>query len=170
MYLVLFDSMQVFSKYLTSLYALQFSTTKVEFPSLTICPDYDVAYKEDILKEYKISIREIRKLRFPDTKSQNLTSLDFFKLSTHNLTEIVTSMTIKTLKNYPPSTNFTKVTMYDVNKLGVQNDTITTMKIPLNERHWTSQTYLLFGRCFSFAIPKNQKQHGVSSIIRRKPT
>ena len=54
--------------------------------------------------------------------------------------------------------------MYDVNTLGVQNDTITTMKIPLNEKHWTSQTYLLFGRCFSFAFPKKQKLHGVSFI------
>lgn len=65
---------------------------------------------------------------------------------------------------YPASTNFTKLTMYDLEKLGIQNDSITGKKIPLDEKKWISETYLLFGRCFSYVIPKMQKEHGVSII------
>ena len=53
--------------------------------------------------------------------------------------------------------------MYDVNKLGIQNNTVTTMKILLDEKEWFSETYLLFGRCFSYTIPGIQKEQGVSS-------
>ena len=137
------------------------STSKTEFPSFTICPDYDVAYKKNVLEKYKVSRSDIRKLRFPDTR--NLTSYEFFKIATFNLTEIVTSATIKTLRKYPKSTNYTKVEMYDVNNLGIQNSTITTMKVVLDEKQWSSETYLHFGRCFSYTIPEIQKQHGVSA-------
>ena len=54
--------------------------------------------------------------------------------------------------------------MYDLEKLGIQNDSITGKTIPLDEKKWISETYLLFGRCFSYVIPKMQKEHGVSII------
>ena len=103
----------------------------------------------------------MRGLRFPNTRSKNLSTLQFFKMVTYNLTEIVTSMSIETIKKYPASTNFTKITMYDLEKLGIQKDSITETKIPLDEKKWISETYLLFGRCFSYVIPKMQKEHGV---------
>ena len=141
---------------------INFSTTETEFPSFTICPDFDVAYKEDVLEKYKTSKWDMRGLRFPNTRSNNLSTLQFFKMVTYNLTEIVTSMSIETIKKYPASTNFTKLTMYDLERVGLQNDSITEKQIPLDEKKWISETYLLFGRCFSYVIPKLQKEHGVS--------
>ena len=94
-----------------------------------------------------------------------MSSYQFFKIATFNLTEIVTSATIKTLRKYPTATNYTKIEMYDVNKLGIQNNTVTTMKILLDEKQWFSETYLLFGRCFSYTIPGIQKKQGVSSPL-----
>ena len=78
---------------------INFSTTETEFPSFTICPDFDVAYKEDVLEKYKTSKWDMRGLRFPNTRSKNLSTLQFFKMVTYNLTEIVTSMSIETIND-----------------------------------------------------------------------
>ena len=63
-----------------------------DFPSMTICPDYGVAYKTEILSKYNVTASDIRKFRFP--KLKNMTSLEFFRMVTFELDEVLMDMFI----------------------------------------------------------------------------
>ena len=60
---------------------------------MTICPDYQVAYKTDVLAKYNVTASDIRKFRFP--KLTNLTSLEFFRMVTFELNEVLKDMYIE---------------------------------------------------------------------------
>lgn len=128
------------------------STNSTDFPSFTICPDYQVAYKDEFLGN--LSKNDIRSLKFP-------ISWEFFTQITHNLTEIVKSVTVKTLKKLP-GTNVTKTTFMDV--LTQDFNYYSTRAEQIKNEDWLSKTYLLFGRCFSFTIPSELKQRGVMDV------
>ena len=78
------------------------------FPSLTICPDYDVAYKRDILAKYNTTVKKVRNLHFPNLTKHNITTREFFKIATFNLTEIVSKVDISTLHKFKDS-NFNRL-------------------------------------------------------------
>ena len=40
------------------------SANTAEFPAITICPEYDQAFKNVILKQYNMTIKDIRNLKF----------------------------------------------------------------------------------------------------------
>ena len=109
------------------------NTAETEFPAFTICPQYEEAYKRDILAEYGSDPDKIRKLIFPN--NVDIPAKDFFELITFSADEIIESMRIKVgveEKDNPDS-----------------NDVL----IFANSSLWTSQTYILFGRCYTYAIP-----------------
>ena len=60
---------------------------------MTICPDYLVAYKTDVLAKYNVTAWDIRKFRFPRLK--NLTSLEFYQMVTFELNEVLKDMFIE---------------------------------------------------------------------------
>ena len=60
---------------------------------MTICPDYQVAYKTDVLAKYNVTASDIRKFRFP--KLTNLTTLEFFNMVTFELNEVLKDMFIE---------------------------------------------------------------------------
>ena len=69
-----------------------FRSSIADFPSMTICPDYTVAYKTDVLAKYNVTDSDIRKFRFP--KLKNLTSLEFYRMVTFELNEVLKDMFI----------------------------------------------------------------------------
>ena len=60
---------------------------------MTICPDYQTAYKTDVLARYNVTASDIRKFRFQRLK--NLTSSEFFRMVTFDLNEVLKDMHIE---------------------------------------------------------------------------
>ena len=59
------------------------SSATAEFPALTICPDFDVAFKQDFLTLHKVMPNELRELNVPS--SINMSFAEFYQLATHDL-------------------------------------------------------------------------------------
>ena len=131
---------------------LKFSIAEAEFPAITICPNYEIAYKSDILETYGISAYDIRQLNFPKTKDQNLTSLEFFQKVSHSLTDIISKVSIRFKKKI--NSKYQLYSLYDPNAyIGVQNGS-NVMHVPILEGQWMVQNHFTsFGRCFTYHVP-----------------
>ena len=137
---------------------INFRSNDVNFPSVTICPDYWKAYKTQILKKFNSSASEIRNLNFP--KVENMTSYEFYQLVTYDLEEFLIDMFITTHMNTETqysSYHYTK----NINNhpTMVHYDNVEVLDI---SQGWITQLYKNFGRCYTFTVPKRIQKHGVS--------
>ena len=130
---------------------LKFSIAEAEFPAITICPNYEIAYKSDILNDYGISANDIRQLNFPKTKDQNLTSLEFFQKVSHSLTDIISKVTIRFKQKI--NKKYQLYTLYDPNVYNEVQNGSNVMYVPILDVQWMVQNHLPFGRCFTFHVP-----------------
>lgn len=139
-------------------------TSNAEFPSLTLCPDYGVAYKESILNQYGLSPSDMRNFRFPNVS--NMTSFEFYMLVTYDLNEVLEDMFIDAT-NYVPGTNYTRMFFSDVENLGHPTESIDDHVMVLNFSYpqWKTQYYKTFGRCFTLDIPQWIKDTRVRFFI-----
>ena len=141
-----------------------FRTQLTEFPSVTICPDYSIAYRRDVLAKFNTTVGEIRSLNFPNL---SISTSRFFDLVTQNLTEILTSLTIKTLEKDNGS-SFIKTTMYDENIPSIfKRSSISEHFKIIDDKEWITHVYLLFGRCYSYNIPIDLKRRGVYEELKK---
>ena len=142
---------------------MKFSIAEAEFPAITICPNYEIAFKSDILKAYGSSAKDIRQLKFPKT---NLTSLEFYQKVSHSLTDIVTKVAIRFKQKI--NNKYQLYTLYDPNVYtGVQNGS-NVMYVPILDVQWMVQNHLPFGRCFTFHVPLWLQLMQVSNAAGRK--
>ena len=83
-----------------------YSTAEATFPSITICPDYENAYKRDILAKFRISVDDFRrKLKFPEPSKESESLGSLFLNVTHDLDEIIAKIIFATGRKVP-NTNF----------------------------------------------------------------
>ena len=84
--------------YLWSEFKFSFvSSENVRFPAFTICPEYFVAYKRDLLKMSGLDVRDLRtSLTYPS--NLNMTPSEFFNRITYNMDDIIFSLEIGTAK------------------------------------------------------------------------
>ena len=164
----LVQSVGFFEKYLnkdTSVSLEITDTSRAIFPSLTICPDYDVAYKRKELEKYGTNVKNIRNLIFPNLNKFNLTTRDFFKMVTYNLTEIVSKVDISTLQTFNGS-NATKLSIYDP-ILYEDSDpprSESVVHVPLDDQHWKEYAYDNFGMCYNYKIPLEHRKLGILDV------
>ena len=118
------------------------STGESEFPAFTICPDYDVAYKSNILSQYDSNPDSMRKIQFP--KSIDMSAKDFFELVTYSLEEILDSMTIRVTDKSENNTNY--------------------ISVSIESNEWKSRTYLLFGRCYTYKMSTKIRELKVRTV------
>ena len=128
-------SIQRLLRYETSISLDVKSTAETEFPAFTICPQYEEAYKKDILSQYGSDPGKIRDLIFP--KNANMSANDFFEMVTYSVNEIVKSVEIKVSNKEKPG----------------KNSGEDEVPIIIDDSTWISQTYILFGRCYTYAVP-----------------
>ena len=157
-----------FEKYLkheTSVSLEIMDTSKAIFPSLTVCPDYDVAYKRNKLEYYGTNVNNIRNLMFPNLTKFNLTTQQFFKIVTYNLTEIVSKVDISTLQTFNGS-NATKLSIYDPILYEELDPTRSesVIHVPLDDQHWKEYSYDNFGMCYNYKIPLEHKKLGILDV------
>ena len=116
-------------------------TCRSSFPAFTICPEYNAAYKSDILAQYNSSPQAMRKIQYP--KNINMSALEFFEFVTYSVDEIVSKISIRVSKK--SKNNITGIDPLDWRKIFM----------PINSKGCKTQTYLLFGRCYTFTVPLN---------------
>ena len=76
------------------------STGDSTFPALTVCPEYDAAFKGDVLSKYNVSKSNFRR-RFTYPKNLTTTLTDFFYDATYSLEEMVEEFYINTNDKLP---------------------------------------------------------------------
>ena len=65
-----------------------------EFPALTICPDYHVAYDRYFLNQFNTTVANMRKLDFPN--NTNMTAAEFYDNASHSLKELLNYIEVRT--------------------------------------------------------------------------
>ena len=122
-------------------YFLKFLRTAfVEFPALTLCPDYFEIYKLDALAAYNLTAKEVRGEFFKT--SSNLTTYQVYEKVTNNLTELLTDFTIR-LNTPLTNTNQVKI---NYSKYPLKEKPSSKVKIvELKEEDWIRQNYNNFG-------------------------
>ena len=140
-------------------------TKNAEFPSLTICPDYEVAYKRELLAEFGTNVDNMRDLIFPNLTSYNLTTGEFVDLVTFNLSEIVSKLDIRTAYKLDNS-SATKVTIAEKELFDVleAQGSKTVIHVQLDNDHWNEYFYDNFGKCFNYQIPDKYKKLGIQDV------
>ena len=148
-----YSLVKAYLQYKTSISLEIRGTEKSEFPVFTICPEY-LGYNMDFLSKYNSTPNSIRKLNFP--KNINMSAMDFFKLSTYDVEEIISQMVIKVSEVYENKTeSFCR---------NISNDGY-YIYMPIFTTLWKVQTYLNFGRCFSYKIPQSIQRKKVKLKI-----
>ena len=129
-----------------------FSSSIAEFPALSVCPAYHMAYKEDFLQKYNTTAKNMRKLDYPS--SINMTAAEFHKQATHSLEEIVSKTQVKTSKKHP-GTQFIKFNfVYGKVKDANEEKYSETMTLGEAEKYWKKGlNYTVLGQCYSFVPP-----------------
>ena len=140
-------SIQRLLRYETSISLDVRSTAETEFPAFTICPQYEEAYKKDILSQYGSDPGKIRDLIFP--KNVNMSANEFFEMVTYSVSEIVKSGKIKVSNKEKPG----------------ENPGEDTIPMIVDDSTWISQTYILFGRCYTYSVPD---EYVKSKVMIRK--
>ena len=140
-------------------------TKNAEFPSLTVCPDFEVAYKREILTEFGTNVDNMRDLIFPNLTTHNLTTGEFVDLATFNLSEIVSKLDIRTSHKLD-NTNATKITIVEKDLFDVleAQGSKTVIHVQLDNDHWNEYFYDNFGKCFNYQIPDKYKKLGIQDV------
>ena len=124
------------------------STNNVQFPTATVCPDYNIAYNSGILKAYNTTASDLRKNNYP--KVSNLSSYELHDLATHELSDLLEELKISTLHSFEQNGS-----KYYSLKYGFQKQSNKeTSSVPIDQNDWKEKRYQTVGRCFSFIPPK----------------
>ena len=107
-----------------------------EFPTFTICPSFHKTYKRELLNQDGLSVKDMYIRNFPKDKD----SLAYLKRVTHNVSELIKSITFR-------------LADYKDGGLGITYDSDTD----LLQNTVESNDHSLFGRCFSLIVPQEIK-------------
>ena len=135
----------------------------VEFPVMTICPNYFDSYKYNVLNAYNTSADNIRDCIFPVTS--NITSYEFYDLVTHELNETLTSVLIQIKHELQRDGRKYHKVEYAFEK--PSNPKEYFLYLPLDWKNWIVQKYQTFGKCFTFKVPDFLRRSQIHSITIR---
>ena len=103
----------------------------------------------------------MRKMSLP--LLDDLTSLEFWQLATHNVADIIKSMAIETTQKASKSGHI-RTTMY-TDPSGLKNDSKHEVLVPLDPEDWKILAWPSLGFCFSYKIPEKMVQRGIYAIV-----
>ena len=129
-----------------------FSRSNVaKFPSITICPDYSVAYKEDVLRSYGVTAGDIRNQDFPNFTE--MTSLEFYNLVTYDLNELLKDLFIEAF-SVMPGTRYSSFLITEQCATNHSTESLfgNIMRLDLSQ-NWKVIYYRTFGRCYTYTMP-----------------
>ena len=126
------------------------STNNAPFPQVTICPDYSIAYKKEILDYFNTTPHALRGHIYP--KSTLLTSYEFHDFVTYDFTDLLVEMEVSMSHVFQwKNNNYYKMKYSSSHKIKSTKDTIS---IPFNTSDWIEERYNTLGRCFGYRAPE----------------
>ena len=136
------------------------STNNAPFPQVTICPDYNVAYKKTFLDHFNTTASKMRNHIYP--KSSEFSSYEFHNLVTFDLKELLSEMKISLTHVFHwNGSTFYKMKYHDGNKTESTKD---TLSLPFDEKDWIEERYNTLGRCFGYIAPDFLTNAQIKSI------
>ena len=122
----------------------------VPFIDFTVCPAYESAYKEDVLKYYGLTKSDYRSkgVFYPKANGTNLDPRQLFRNATHEVNDIFFKIAMKTLSYDTPS--------YEID-FSAKDDFSKNINI-------TTKYYEHFGRCYSIHPKGEILKLGVTSM------
>ena len=129
--------------------------SNIPFIDFIICPQYDLAYKEEVLKDYGLTVYDYRSngKYYPEMLGNGtMDSKSFFRLVTHNLSEILMELSFSTLSKEN----------YLLNEvLGVRREFNYSLILV------TTKYTPTFGRCFSIQPKDHVVKLGIIKITMK---
>ena len=126
------------------------STNNAPFPQVTICPDYKIAYKKEILDYFNTTPHQIRSHIYP--KSTLLTSYEFHDFITYDFKDLLVEMEVSMSHVFEwEGNNYYKMKYHSSNSIKSTKD---TLSVPFDDKDWIEERYNTLGRCFGFKAPK----------------
>ena len=122
----------------------------VPFIDFTVCPAYESAYKEDVLKYYGLTKSDYRSkgVFYPKANGTSLDPRQLFRNATHDVNDIFFKIVMKTLSYATPS--------YEID-FSANDDFSKNISI-------TTKYYEHFGRCYSIHPKGEILKLGVTSM------
>ena len=158
-------------KFLYAFSNFDFSSGYHDFPVLTICRDFDFAYKQDVVtkafekvknpnkerdpkpekEELDTFLEDVRNYNFPQSEKGN--EYDFFEKSTYDLEEILKNIKFETMKLSSTINEFVcdPEDCFYGKEIGEKN----RIRLEKNHKLWNQVNNKNFGRCYSFQVPKD---------------
>ena len=130
-----------------------YSIESVEFPTLTVCPDYFPAYKPGVLHKYGMTTKDIKNFNYPSNITKSISEI--YHQSSHSIEELIEQIEISTMKKLNDSgTN--RFYMNFSGKLGNSYFEGSAYFLAQNnhEYFWSVKNNTIFGQCFSMKTPK----------------
>ena len=122
-----------------------------EFPVFKICPSFDKSYKREILQQDGLSVKDMYSRNFPKDKA----SLAYLKRVTHNVSELIKSISFKLADNKDGG-------------LVITYDSESDLDHNTKEENDGHGGY--FGHCFSLKVPQEIQNLKVCIIKRIEKT
>ena len=129
------------------------SIENVEFPTLTVCPDYTPAYKPEILHKYGMTTKDIKNFNYPSNITKSISEI--YHQASHSIEELIEQIEISTIKKVNDSganrfylefnSKVTKSYLEGSAYFLAQND---------HEYFWSVKNTTNFGQCYSMKTPK----------------
>ena len=131
------------------------STQWAEIPTLSICPSFDSAFKKTVLnKTFGLLPDNVRNFSFPP----QVQSVQFYEKVTHNITDLIQQITIKTKELYAGHDSLYIDLKFNDSGIVFPN----TLEIK-PEKWFKKMACHKFGYCISFEMPPEIKKLNVRS-------
>ena len=130
---------------------------------MTICPDYEDAFKQSLAKKIGVSSTDLRNSRFTKINDTSLTTFDHYQRVTHNISEVIDDFTVLTLKPLA-GTTYTKVFFVDDPDFWSPKVSKAVQVKKLDETEWKRQNYQVFGRCYTYEASEEVHLAEVTSV------
>ena len=139
------------------------STSKAQFPALTICPDYEDAFNASLAKKIGVSTTDLRNSRFTKINDTSSTTLEHYERVTHDISEVIDDFTVLTLKPLA-GTTYSRVFFVQDPDYWSQKVSKAVQVKKLDETEWTRQNYQVFGRCYTYDAPDDVHRAEITSV------
>ena len=130
-----------------------YSIESVEFPTLTVCPDYFPAYKPGVLHKYGMTTKDIKNFNYPSNITKSISEI--YHQSSHSIEELIEQIEISTIRklNDSGANRFYLKFSSKVAESYLEGSAHFLAQID-HEYFWSVKNTTNFGQCYSMKTPK----------------
>ena len=130
-----------------------YSIENVEFPTLTVCPDYFPAYKPGVLHKYGMTTKDIKNFNYPSNITKSISEI--YHQSSHSIEELIEQIEISTIRKLDDS-GANRFYLKFSSKVAESYSEGSAHFLAQNDHEyfWSVKNTTNFGQCYSMKTPK----------------